>query len=197
MTSSRSAHLAPPIARLLACIALLGCLWPQSAVARSELPFSPAFAKRVEQTFFDESGAVSPEKLEAFRAPLQARQDEMLAVLSARYEDAGRSPEAAESRSRRRKRYRYYGILLEEQYGWLAELATERDSRKARELAARIIEVDYALRIEGERPWSMRIYDNLTWATIRPWHIPTRSDPKKTHKEASNLYDPLTGSFFT
>ena len=70
-------------------LALLVAATPTSTAALSELPFTPAFAERVESTFF-EGGRVSEERVARYRAELAIRRHEAHAAFTAVLHAAGR-----------------------------------------------------------------------------------------------------------
>ena len=187
MRSSRGSILA----RLVLIAVLL-----TPAISRSErtLPFPAEFAERVEETFFDD-GAVSPERVEAYRDAIDDRRDELVEIYEADYRDKGRSSESAKKRARGKKRVEVYD-LLKDDGGWLDALLAEPDPVRARILAGRILEVDYALKVEGEPPLSRRLVDYIPAITVQSWSVPAETRPEDAELEATNLYDPATGLFY-
>jgi len=183
-----------PLLCLLSALLLGG---PQVASGMSPLPFTPSFAERVESTFF-EGGEVSAVGIESYRSGLAQRRAEVHSVFAADLWALGRGRKGAERRALRRKVVQVYDLLLgsEEQSGWLDELARERDPVAARRLAGRILEVDYALLVEGDRPFSQKLPEHLSSIGWLEWSVPGSTRAKHADREASNLFDPTTGLFY-
>jgi hypothetical protein len=183
-----------PLLAFLSAV-LLG--WPQAASGMSPLPFTPSFAERVESTFF-EGGEVSAVGIERYRGRLAERRAEVLSVFAADFRARGRGRKGAEKRALRRKPVQVYDLLLgsENQSGWLDELARERDPAAARRLAGRILEVDYALLVEGDRSFTQKLPEHLASIGLLEWSVPGSSEAQFAEREASNLFDPTTGLFF-
>lgn len=168
-----------------------------AARAESDLPFSPPWRAEIDARFFagDELDAA---RLAAYREQIQQRRDEIAALLTASYREKGRKPRAIAKRLARKKVLELYDLLLgnEKRLGLLDQLWDETDATRARAIASDVLEIDYALRVEGEIPFSLRLVGYLTWASIRHWVIEPGSDPDRTALEATNLWNPQTGRFY-
>jgi hypothetical protein len=181
--------------RALACAGLL--LLAAPAQAEKPLPFPADWEHTVEQTFF-EAGDLSSEKLAGYRAGLEQRQRELLSVLIADYRDRGKKSKGIRRRLQRKKEAVVYRLLLgdSESLGMLGRLGDETDPVRARRLASQILEIDYALLIEGERPFSLDLIDYLSWAWFWQWTVDARSHADQAELEASNLWNPETGLYY-
>ena len=167
------------------------------ALAESPTPFTPDFAAQVEERFF-EAGQVSKPKLEAVRAEIWQRRTELAGIYAADYAAHGKSPGKAAKRAAKKKLVKVYDLLTgrKNRGGLLEVLASETDPTRARRLAAQIIEIDYALKIEGQIPKTLRFIDHVTWAFFVPWSIEGESRASRAAAEASNLFNPETGEFY-
>ncbi len=175
-------------------------LWiaPAPVRAESDLPFTEKFARRVEDTFFYE-GRLSPSKLSDYRADLVQRRDEALSVAVADRIARGQKPSKATKKAGKKKIVEIYDLLLLEEgqpSGFLVQLARETDPVRSRLLAGRILEIDYALKVEGERLFSLTLLDYLTWMSIKTWTVPSGTEARDADREATNLYDSKTGRFY-
>jgi hypothetical protein len=170
---------------------------PAPAGAESNLPFTDSFAQKVETTFF-EKGELSSSKLTAYRSGMEKRRDEALAVVAAEHVARGKKPSKARKRARKKKIVEVYDLLLavDDPPGFLARLAAESDPRQARVLAGQILEIDYALKVEGERLFSLNFYDWITWMTVKTWTVPSSTKAGAADREATNLYAPNTDRFY-
>jgi hypothetical protein len=171
--------------------------WPQAASGMSPLPFTPSFAERVESTFF-EGGEVSAVRIETYRSRLAERRTEVHSVFAADFWARGRGRKRAGRRASRRKVVQVYDLLLgsESRSGWLDDLARERDPVAARRLAGRILEVDFALLVEGDRPFTQKIPEHLASIGFLEWSVPGSTEAQHADREATNLFDPTSGFFF-
>lgn len=184
-------------ARALAALCTFAALCAPGAHAESALPYTPAWKAEIEARFFRD-GELDAARVAAYRAEIQQRRDEVAALLVAAYRDKGKKEKTIARRLPREKILQIYDVLLgsDERFGLLDQLWDETDATAARALASDILELDYALRVEGERPLSLRVVDYLTWAAIRHWVIEPRTDPDAISREASNLWNPATGRFY-
>ncbi|MCZ6783984.1 MAG: hypothetical protein O7G30_11820 [Proteobacteria bacterium] len=180
--------------RLLSQLLLSIVFAPAPASAEKDLPFPSGFAERVEGTFFA-GGAVSAEKVERYRAVLEARRYELVGIYEANYRASGRSAESAEKRALKKKRVAIYDLLVGKN-GWIARLESESDPVAARRLAGRILEMDYALKVEGQKPFSVRVLNHIPWMTVVSWSVPAETRAEDAGLEASNLHNPETGRFY-
>lgn len=189
---------ATPCRRFLGPILLMVTVatLPSPAAALSNLPFPPAFAEEVEEAFF-EGGHVSIPKLERLRANLSERRREAVAVFAADLRAEGRKKKAARKRAERKKLVRIYDLLLgdDDAPGWINLLAAESDPVQARVLAGRIIELDRAVLLEGSRPKSVSIVENLASISVLEWEVPGETLARHADREATNLVDPASGEF--
>jgi len=169
-----------------------------SARAGSPLPFTPAFEAEVEAKFF-EGGEVSPMKLADYRAHLDLRRREVVSVMKASYVAQGRKRKSAKKRALRKKEVRVYDVLLgaDARSGWLDDLAREADPVAARRLAGRILEVDYALLLEGARPPSIQTGEYIASISILNWDVPPSADADEAEREASNLWNADAGEYYS
>jgi hypothetical protein len=178
-------------------VALLVVCLAAPALAGSPLPFTPAFAAEVEAKFF-ESGAIAPAKLADYRAQLALRRREVVSVMKASYVAQGRKRKSAKKRALRKKEVRVYNVLLgtDARSGWLDELAAEADPVAARRLAGRILEVDYALLLEGARPPSIQTGEYMASISILNWDVPPAANADEAEREASNLWNADAGEYY-
>ena len=169
----------------------------ESAPALTPLPFTPAFAERVESTFF-ENGALSEGKVASYRGGLALRRSQVMSVFVNDQRARGRKRAAALLRAERRKVVRLYDVLLgsAEGSGWIAALANEKDPVAARTLAGRILEMDYALKVEGHPPFSKFLPEHLPAVSVLYWSIPDSTRADDAAREATNLVDPASGLFY-
>ena len=86
--------------RAIGWLAALLVLAP-NARAETDLPFTPAFAERVEETFF-EAGSVSPDKVERYRRGLAQRRDEVYHLFVADERADGHGKKKARSSATKR-----------------------------------------------------------------------------------------------
>lgn len=178
------------------CICLLASA--PRAGAEKPLPFPADWQATVEETFF-EGGQISTAKLATYRLQLEQRRREATQVLVADYRDRGKSNKAIRKRLRRKKLLVVYGLVLGDtgQLGMLDQLRDEPDPSNARLLASQILEIDYALLVQGERPSSLNIISSLSWAALWQWVVEASSLADQADREASNLFDPETGMYYT
>jgi hypothetical protein len=80
--------------------------------------------------------------------------------------------------------------------GLIHTLARANHSEHAARLASQILEIDYALRVEGERPFSPNLIDYLSWAWIWQWMIAPNPGADSPEREATNLWNPKTILFY-
>ena len=192
----RPAHSQPCArpSRALLLLALLGLAVPLAAPATTPLPFTDGQRQRIEETFFDPQGRLSPSKVAAYREQIEERQRETFAILTSHYVRR-ETPSRARSRAATKKVSRLF-IALGAPRGWIAKLEQSEDPVEQRRIAAHLIEFDRALRVSGKRPHSLEVIDYLIWLTSKPWDIPTRSHPRDADREAKNLLDPKSGEFY-
>ena len=133
----------------------------------------------------------------AKEASLRAK-GQLSPLVAAEHVARGRKPSKARKRARKKKVVEIYDLLLagEDPPGFLARLAAESDPRQARILAGQILEIDYALKVEGERLFSLNFYDWITWMTVKTWTVPSSTKAAAAGREATNLYDPGMDSFY-
>jgi hypothetical protein len=187
----------PSLHRVTGLLLLTLLLAGPAALAESPNPFTPDFEAQLEERFF-EAGRISTRKLETMRAELQKRRAELVSIFAADYTAEGKSPKKAAKQAAKKKLVKVYDLLIgpDNRGGLLGELTSEPDPSRARRLAARIIEIDYALKIEGEIPKTLRTIDHITWAFFVPWSIEGKSRARHSDAEASNLVNPETGNFY-
>jgi len=192
--STASRHRLRRLSQLLALSLLIAC---RPALAESPTPVTPQLAAQLEERFF-EAGRVSPRKLEIVRAELLKRRNERVSIYAADYEARGKSPEKATERALKKKLVEVYDLLIgpDGHGGLLEELASESDPVQAQLLATLIAEIDYALKIEGELPKTIRIIDHLTWIFLVPWSIEGETKARRAAREATNLVNSETGLFY-
>ncbi len=188
---------APRFTLLALVMVLAVSLVASPGFAGSPLPFTPAFAAEIEEKFFVD-GWVSSEKLVAYRATIEVRRREVVSVMTASYLARGRKRKSAKKRALRKKEVRIYDVLLgkRERVGWLDELAGEQNPVAARRLAGRILEVDYALLLEGARPPSIQTGEYIAAISILNWDVPGRANAKEAEREASNLWNADAGEYY-
>ena len=169
-----------------------------AAQAEKPLPFPPEWTETVEATFFEADGTLSATKLAAYRSQIEQRQREVRAILTAEYRERGKSRKSIKKRLRKKKLMRVYAVLLgdDEREGLIDLLGQEPDPVRARRLASQTLEIDYALRVEGERPFSLNLVDYLSWAWIFQWVVESSPGADAAEREASNLWNPETGQFY-
>jgi hypothetical protein len=191
---ARNASRLPLLALLVVLIVSLGA---SSGFAGSPLPFTPAFSAEIEERFFVD-GWVSPEKLVAYRAEIEVRRHEVISVMTASHLARGRKRKSAKKRALRKKEVRIYDVLLGrgERVGWLDELAGEQDPVAARRLAGRILEVDYALLLEGARPPSIQTGEYIAAISVLNWGVPNGANAEEAEREASNLWNADAGEYY-
>jgi hypothetical protein len=167
------------------------------AGAEKPLPFPADWRATIEETFF-EHGELSAAKLASYRGRLEQRQREVVGILIADYRDRGKSNRGIRKRLRRKKLTVVYRLLLgdTQHLGMLGRLWDETDPNSARQLASQILEIDYALLVEGERPFSLSLIDYLSWAWFWNWVVEPSSLPDQADREASNLWNPDTGLYY-
>ncbi|MCG8590408.1 MAG: hypothetical protein MJE66_14055 [Proteobacteria bacterium] len=160
------------------------------------VPFSPEFRQEIEDRFFGSDGRVAPEKCARYRDELEMRRRELVSLFEAEARDRGRGKRAAKRRALRRKQVVVYDLLLggDDDVGALERLVHESDADVGRARAARILELDHALKVAGEGLYSLRAAELVYWATLVDWPVPTPGGD--VEKEARNLYDPESGSFY-
>jgi len=181
-----------PVRRFLATVLLLSFAGaPRALQAGTPLPFPPEWKAVLEETFFAQ-GELSIEKLDRYRQHLQQRQVELANVLIADYRDRGKKDRSIRRRLKNKKDLILYRTLLGdgEQLGMLGQLWDESDPVQARVIASQILELDYALLIEGERPFSLELVDYLSWAWLWHWVIEDKPHADQVDREATNLWDP-------
>ena len=195
----RTAAVRRSLAALSALGAVASFVAPAPADAGTPLPFSAEWTREIEDTFFDGTGPLSLEKYARYRAGIERRRDELAAVLTASYRERGTKKRKIAERLGRKKVMRVYGLLLGDpgRFGLLDQLWDEPDPTQARLLASDILEIDYALKVEGTAPLSLRLVDYLSWASIRHWIIEPRSSQDDITREASNLWNPERGDFYS
>ncbi|MEE3329791.1 MAG: hypothetical protein VX246_02885 [Myxococcota bacterium] len=169
------------------------------AASESPTPFSPEWAATIEDTFFDENGDLSIEKHQTYRKRLEQRHEELVEILSASYRESGKKKKKIAGRIKHKKEFIIYRLVLgsPDSLGLLDQLWDETDPDEARRLAADILEIDYALQVEGERPFSLNLIDYISWASVRHWVIEPKSNADEIEREASNLWNPVTGQFYS
>jgi len=179
--------------------AILSATCAGPAASESLTPFSPEWATTIEDTFFDETGELSIEKYQTYRNRLSQRHEELVALLTAIYREDGKKKRKIAGRIKHKKEFILYRLLLgsEDSLGMLDQLWDETDPNVARRLAADILELDYALQLEGERPFSLNLINYLSWASIRHWVIEPQSYANEIEREASNLWNPVTERFYS
>lgn len=191
------AVLIPPHRRLgpWACLAILLSAAPASAL--SPLPFTPEFAERVDTTFFA-GEQPSGDKVEVYRTALRERRDEAASVFASELWTQGRGRKSAGRRAARRKVIETYDLVIgtEEQPGWLDDLAASTDPVAARVLAGQILELDYALLVEGDQPFTQKLPEHLGSIGLFEWNVPASTQARRAEREARNLVDPTTGLFY-
>jgi len=185
---------ARPVAALLVALVVLVSSPLQ---AKSPLPHTKRFAEHIDEVFFRD-GALDHAKLSDFRAEIALRRQEVVDVYVASYLARGEMPEAAEDRALNKKLVELYTILLGSptELGMLGRLEAEADPVEAKVLAGKILEIEYALRVEGERPFTLRFVDYLTWMLLLPWTVDASTEAKRVDLEAVNLYDSESGLYF-
>jgi len=189
-----------PAPRIFAVVALhCVCLLASAdrVSAEKPLPFPPEWQTTIEETFF-ENGHPSEAKLAAYRLQLERRQREATRVLIADYRDRGKSDKSIRKRLRRKKLLVVYRLVLgdADQRGMLDRLRDEPDPLNARRLASQILEIDYALLVQGERPSSLNIIDSLSWAALWNWVVEPSALADQADREATNLWNPETGLYY-
>jgi len=169
-----------------------------ASFAGSPLPFTPAFSEQIEEKFFEDR-SISLEKLMAYRAEIEVRRREVVSLMTASHRARGRKRKSARKRALRNNEVRAYDVLLgsDEGVGWIDELAGEQDPVAARRLAGRILEVDYALRLEGARPPSIQIGEYVASISVLDWDVPGSANADEADREASDLWNPKAGEYFS
>ncbi len=167
------------------------------ARAASELPFTPEFTEQIDAAFFD-AGRLSRSKVETYRDGLARRRNQAHAVFGSELWAQGRGRRSAGRRAARRKVVEVYDLVLggEDHPGWLDELVAQTDPVAARTLAAEILEIDYALLVEGDQPFSQKLPEHLGSIGLFEWNVPASTEVRRADRESRNLVDPATGLFY-
>jgi hypothetical protein len=158
------------------------------ANATTELPHDSDLSGAIDVAFY-EDGAVSSDKIDSFEAQLADAMEENRKILYNYYTQiGGDSPEKAERKANENESTRTYAAARE-------LLGTLRDASgtQSRLIAQRILDLSFALRVEGKDSNLKHTIDQLR-AFAKEYSVPGRG---ANAVESSNLLDPETGRYFT
>ena len=157
--------------------------------ASEHLPFNTQLKKLIRETFYKE-GQPSMEKITQYRSNISHRYNEVKQNLKNLYIlKKGNSKKKAKKKIKKKSDIQAYKILLD----YIEQLKLQEDPIKFHLLALKILQLDYALKIEARRLPSVELIKKVP-LSLKGKKIPIRRAPKG---EASNLVNPGTGLFYS
>lgn len=180
------------VKKILKCSTCLLLFFLGSHLHASErLPFNSRLKTLIEDTFYQD-GQPSPGKITRYLAHITRRYQEVKNNLQNLYIlKKKNSKEQVYEQIKEKDEIKAYNILLEtiEQ---LKTLMERKEDEAFQHLALRVLELDYALKVEGKKLFSLLVLEKVV-AILKERRIPIHSAPGG---EASNLVNPETGRFY-
>ncbi len=159
--------------------------------ASNRLPFNRKVKAQIEETFYSE-GFPHWKKINAYYTRMYKRYGEVRKNLVNYYSTKmGLGVKAARKKSKKKGDVESYRLLLK-LIRELRKISSE-DTVTFDRLAWRVLEMDYALKVEGKKLPSYMLFEKVP-ASLKPRKIPIHAAPRG---EATNLVNPSTGAFFT
>ncbi len=157
--------------------------------ASERLPFNTQLKKLIKKTFYKE-GRPSMEKITQYQSNIAHRYNEVKQNLKNLYIlKNGNSEKKAKKKIKKKGDIQAYKILLD----YIEQLKLQDDPIKFHWLALKILQLDYALKIEARRLPSIEMIKKVP-LSLKGKKIPIRRAPRG---EASNLVNPETGLFYS
>ena len=178
---------------IVIAFALLAAAQPVRAL--TPLPHTQSLRDQIDETFFA-GDQISKTKIQAYRTRLSQRRDEAASVFASELWTQGRGRRSAGRRAARRKVVETYDLILgsESEEAWLDELARSTDPVARRILAGRILELDYALLVEGMAPFSKRLPEHIASIGFLEWNVPASTRARDVEPSAANASGSLSNS---
>ena len=183
---------------LIACALVASLAFAAApAEARSRVPYAGAFRQEIETKFFDGGGeslgTVSREKLAAYREVVEKKR-RFLAQHVFNYETLVDGEDADDAREDVEDRDTM--IALDHVLERLDEMSRSDDPARAYDLAAEVLMVEYATRSYTDAIKAITIPTHIK-NMVFEWRVADASDPGRANEEATNLWDPETGEYYT
>lgn len=154
---------------------------PSAVSWSSAQTLTPEMERAILKKFLDRSGNLSPKKLDDTRDEFATRKRQLSLALHEKYgADTSKSPSEVEE-----KVAKYKGMVA---YELIEELLQHLSQTGDHVAAARILELDFALKSEGG-PSTIEIVLERADALLASWKIPLGFD---SEREAKNLVHPVT-----
>ncbi len=180
----------------LSAFLLFILLLPSLSIAAEPLPFNTHLKNHIRDTFYsDTPDQLSREKILRYRAGISRRYMEVKSNLKNYYlEKLHLSKDKSKKKIKGKGEIRTFKILLHyiDQLQQCSQLPSPHPP-EAQKLALKILELDYALKKEGKKLPSAMLFEKVP-ASLKPWKIPLH---RAEEGEASNLYNPKTGLFYS
>ena len=159
-----------------------------SEKGEEKYPFNPQLRQLISRTFY-KGLQISREKIAAYRRGIEKRYRQVESNLKNHCViNKELSPEKVEKKVAGEEDIKAYKILLEH----IGRLNRTCDPIIFNTLALKILEMDYALKIEGKKLVTSMLFEKIN-ASLTVRKIPVHATPEG---EASNLVDPATGLFY-
>lgn len=173
--------------RKLCCLVVL-LVFITQAKATQVHPFNEQIKLKIEENFLN-NGIVDNSKLEKYKINIIKRKDEVyniIKIYKEKYKE--KSPKKVKKILKKEKILKYFDIIL----AYLKKIEETNDQKLKVDIAFKILEIDYALKVEGVHLGSKRKITFIKQSQ-KSWSIPFVSE----YEEASNLFDIIKQEYFT
>lgn len=173
----------------LILLALLLCC-SSFALAGNELPFNATLKKEINERFLVD-GEVSSRKLDTYVLEVEARRDEVTAIVRNFYKKyKGKKKKKVEKEIAKDDAILTYNLVL----GLVEDVRSEHNIVEAQLMLEKILELDDSAKSFGRLPIVARAKKRLSALRKSNYFIKREAGDEG---EASNLYNPRTGEFFS
>lgn len=154
-----------------------------------ELPFDNVLRRLIQLTFYD-NGRISSEKIAAYRGKIADRCRQVEENINRFYRmKKGASAKKARKKTLNKSEVEAYKLLLD----YIGKLQAASDTTQFGLLARKILEMDYALTISGQKLDSTMLFEKVP-QSLKKRKIHLFATPEG---EAFNLRDPATGKYYS
>ncbi|MCP4147953.1 MAG: hypothetical protein GY757_09395, partial [bacterium] len=163
------------------------------SLASEPLPHDFYLKKFIAETFYNDNGQLSQDKLSHYKKNIKKRFQQIKRNFKTFYRKSeGLSPEKTQKKIKSKSEIRAYKLLLR-YIDRLKRSESPPDAIECKRLAARILELDYSLKMEGKKLASVMLFEKVP-TSLKKWKIPVY---KTLEGEACNLANPENGLFYS